>query len=68
MLGRDSLSRGVTIEGSSLFDSAEKAIQACARLWWFDPYAELMVQVAGKEWRVTLARLRQWRSPLHAHP
>jgi hypothetical protein len=55
MLGRDTLSHAVTIEASSPFDAADKAIQAWARLWWFDPHADVTVRIADKEWRVTQA-------------
>lgn len=48
LLGKDTLIHRVTIEASSLFDAADKAIQARARVWWFDPHADLTVQVAVK--------------------
>jgi hypothetical protein len=62
MIRRDKLTHGITIEASSLFDAANQAIQAWARFWWFDPQAHLVIEASGKVWRVSQARVREWRA------
>ena len=68
MVGKDGNPHTLTLEASSLFDAADKAIRAWAKLWWFDPTASLTVQSCEDRWTVKQERVRAWRSGSKRNP
>ena len=64
MKGKDGRLHCVTLEASSLYDAADKAINAWARLWWFDADPVLMVQSSEEVWHVRQDDVRRWRQKL----
>jgi len=61
MKGTDGQTHGLTLQASSLYDGAAKAIDEWARLWWFDPEAVLEVKCGDERWRVRQNAVRHWR-------
>jgi hypothetical protein len=61
MRGKDDQIHSTTLEASSLFDAAHKAIERWALLWWFSSKEPITVQHGEDRWRVTPERVRVWR-------
>lgn len=62
MKGRDGEVHTAEFSGNSLFEVADRALQAFGRLWWFDPAVDMMrVQADGQRWTVKRERLKGWR-------
>jgi hypothetical protein len=51
----------ITLDAESLFDAASKALDACAKLSWYDKNAVLTVEADGKRWRVDPGKVKEWR-------
>ena len=62
MVGRDGQTHEVAVEASSLFDAADRAIQQWLRLWWYLPNGFVEVRMGDKCWKVSMERVREWRS------
>lgn len=60
--GKDSIAHSLTLEASSVFDAANRAIQSWARYWWFDPETLLIVQAGDQRWAVKQESVRKWRA------
>jgi surfactin synthase thioesterase subunit len=61
MTGRDEEVHAVTVEASSVFDAADKAVQSWRNLSWFDRYAPITVESGEKHWTVSQEYLKKWR-------
>ena len=61
MTGRDEEVHTVTVEASSVFDAADKAVQSWRNLSWFDPHARITVESGEKHWTVSQEYLNKWR-------
>jgi hypothetical protein len=61
VLGKDGTTHVITVEASSLFDAANKAIETSCRLWWFDPKAVAEGRGRRPALKVDQARVREWR-------
>jgi len=58
--GKDGETHSLTLEASSVFDAADKAINRWARLWWFSD-ALITVQSCEERWIVSQERVRKWK-------
>ena len=67
MVGKDGKTHSLTTEAASLFDAAEKGINAWSRLWWYDPETNITVQSDDDRWTVTPQALRKWREQKKIH-
>ena len=61
MTGRDEEVHAVTVEASSVFDAADKAVQSWRNLSWFDRYAPITVESGGQHWTISQEYLNKWR-------
>ena len=61
MTGRDEEVHTVTVEASSVFDAADKAVQSWRNLSWFDPHARITVESGEKHWTISQEYLNKWR-------
>jgi hypothetical protein len=61
MVGQDGRMYEATVEASSLFDAAARAIRQWSRLWWYRPNGFVKVRMDDKCWRVSAERVREWR-------
>ena len=61
MKGKDGQLHCLTLEAASLYDAADKAINAWARLWWFDPATVVIVQSSEEVWHVRQDDVRRWQ-------
>ena len=59
--GDDGALHAVTLEASSLFDAANKAIEGWARLYWYRTDAPLTVHYGEQRWKVSQEKVREWR-------
>ncbi len=59
--GKDGQIRSMTLDASSTFDAAYKAVQRWALLWWFSPDSIITVRHGDQKWRVSQERLREWQ-------
>jgi hypothetical protein len=48
MVGQDGRTYETTVEATSLFDAADRALQQWARLWWYRPGAVVEVRMGGQ--------------------
>jgi hypothetical protein len=62
MVGQDGRMYDTTVEATSLFDAAARALEQWARLWWYRPGAVVEVRMGGQCWKVSAERVREWRS------
>ena len=62
MIGDDGKTHSTTLEASSLYEAADKALTAWARLWWFNPQIDITVHRGGDCWKVSQEKLRAWRA------
>ena len=62
MVGQDGRTHEAAVEASSLFDAADRALQQWERLWWYRPNGFVEVRMGGQCWKVSMERVRQWRS------
>jgi hypothetical protein len=59
--GKDGTTHSVTVEASSLFEAADKALQSWSKFWWFGNKAVLKIEADGRCWKVEQGRVREWR-------
>ena len=62
MVGQDGRTYETTVEASSLFDAAARALEQWSRLWWYRSKGVVEVRMDDKCWRVSAERVREWRS------
>jgi hypothetical protein len=62
MVGKGGQTYETTIEATSLFDAADRALRQWALLWWYRPGAVVEVRLDGQCWKVRAARVIEWRS------
>jgi hypothetical protein len=58
---KDGQTHGLTMQASSLFDAAAKALDAWSKLWWFDPSTIVFVKSGDERWMIQQDRVRKWR-------
>ncbi len=61
MKGKDGQIHAVTLEASSLFDAADKAIRRWVMLWWFSD-VPITVHSGEEHWTVKQDAVREWRN------
>jgi hypothetical protein len=62
MVGQGGQTHETAVEAASLFDAADRALEQWSRLWWYRPNAVVEVRMGGKCWKVSVERVREWRS------
>jgi hypothetical protein len=60
IVGQDGRTYETTVEDSSLFDAAGRALQQWARLWWYRSKGVVEVRMGGQCWKVSMERVREW--------
>lgn len=50
------------VNAASLFDAASQAAHGWSMLWWWELDLILTVEVAGRAYRVSAERVRQWQA------
>jgi hypothetical protein len=59
--GKDGQTHGLTMQASSLFDAAAKAMDAWSKLWWFDFSTIVLVKSGDERWMIRQDRIQKWR-------
>jgi hypothetical protein len=54
------------VNATSLYDAAAKAIQAWARMWWWEPNSTVTIEAGGDMWRVKSHRIVEWAHNRHS--
>ena len=60
--GTDHKEYSETVEASSAYDAANKAMKKVALLWWWNPAAPITVNVGEKTYRVSPSKVIEWRN------
>ena len=61
IVGADHLTHTAEVEADSLFSAAEQAIRQWCVFWWFSGDSPIDVKAGDKQWKVSQARVREWR-------
>lgn len=59
MKGTDGKLHCVTLQACSLYDVANKALNAWSRLWWFDPSTVVIVKSSEDVWHIRQENVRR---------
>jgi hypothetical protein len=59
--GKDGQTHGLTLQATSLFDAAAKALDAWSKFWWFDASTIVVVKSGDERWMIQQDRIQKWR-------
>jgi hypothetical protein len=66
--GKDGNLHAKTLEATSVFDAASKALRMWCQLWWFDGHELVTVRQEEEIWTVSQPRIREWEKPRLVKP